>query len=431
MAAGTDWRATSSIERIRLLQQGLAKMYTKKDLFVSTMVKEMGKPMREAEEEMEAACCKSPYWKVMEQSLQPSRRGPHSLVVREPLGLVAVLSPWNFPCDEILLLTLPALASGNTVVVKPSEVTPLTGALTVETLASVLPEGVLQLAQGDGGVGSQLVSHPATAMVAMTGSSATGRQILRQGAPAMQRFVLELGGNDPMVVFADCDLEKTVQDAVTYSLQNAGQVCCSVERVLVEESIYSEFVELVVDMASSQHRVGNGANPDTTVGPLVSMVQLQKVQEQVNDALDRGARLAYQSTIPAVQDHGAGFFFPITVLADVTDSMQIYRSETFGPVISISSFGTEQQAVTMANDTEYGLMASVYTTDHEKALRVANQIQAGQVGLNCYALNSMDVSCPWVGHKASGYGFHSGPEGFHNFSIPKSLVSNDAIEATW
>ena len=420
VASQKTWSVMPLEKRIGLLRKGLAEIGKQHDKLANLITEEMGKPIREAREEMEFAVSKDEYLEILEAALQPVHHGENSVVVRQALGVVAVLSPWNFPCDEILLLTLPALGSGNCVIVKPSEVTPETGALAINTLASVLPEGVLQLAQGDGSVGACLVQHPDVAMIAMTGSSATGKRILETAAPQMKRLVLELGGKDPMIVFSDCsDVHKAAVDAVTYSLSNSGQVCCSIERVYVADSIYDEFC-VAAQKAASSYTVGNGMDPNVKVGPLVSKLQRDRVQEQVDDAIQKGAKLLQKSSIPEGE---TGWYFPVTVLADVQDGMKIYRDETFGPVVCISKFDdSESAAVKLANDTEYGLASSVYTADLEKAARVAGQIDAGQVGINCYALENMNVACPWVGHKASGFGYHSGKEGFHNFSIPKSLV---------
>jgi succinate-semialdehyde dehydrogenase/glutarate-semialdehyde dehydrogenase len=421
-----EWSITPVEERIQLLQRGLTVLAEQRETLVSLIVQEMGKPVTEAQAEVDGAVNRDEYFQVLLEALQPKKRGKSCLVVRQALGVVGVLSPWNFPADEILLLVLPALASGNAVVVKPSEVTPSTGALVVDTLASVLPSGVLQLAQGDGRVGAQIVSHPLISMIAMTGSSATGQKILQVAAPQMKRLVLEMGGKDPMIVFDDVtDLDKAAHDAVAYSLGNAGQVCCSTERIYVAESIYSEFCGRVAKVAAS-YTVGNGMDPNVKVGPLVSPLQRDQVKEQVDDAMEKGAKLLFQSAVP---EEKKGNFYPVTVLSDVQDPMKIYREETFGPVVSLTPFdGSEAQAIRLANDTEYGLASSVYTGDLVKAQRVASAIQAGQVGINCYAPEHMDVGCPWVGHKQSGYGYHSGPEGFHQFSVPKTLVFAAPIE---
>jgi len=305
--------------------------------------------------------------------------------------VVAIMSPWNFPVDEVLLLALPSLASGNAVIVKPSEVVPETGALLVATLQSVLPTGILQVAQGDGAVGKQLVSHPDVHMVAMTGSSATGQKILQTAAPQLKRVVLEMGGKDPMIVFEDADLEKAAHDAVKYSLCNSGQVCCSIERIYVAESIYDQFQQ-VAQTCAAEYKVGNGMDPDVKVGPLVSNLQRDQVKEQVEDAIAKGAKLLHQSTVP----ESKGSFYPVTVLSDVNEEMSVFTKETFGPVVSITKFdGSEAEGIRLANKTEYGLGSCVYTKDMEKAKRVAAGIGAGQVGVNCYALDNMDVHCPW------------------------------------
>ncbi|GKY95875.1 hypothetical protein MPSEU_000548100 [Mayamaea pseudoterrestris] len=413
------WAQTSAEERINLLRKGLEQLEVVSDRLTKLIVEEMGKPWQEAVEEMDDACHKNAFLDILLQALQPKQHNS-SKVIRSPLGIVAVLSPWNYPVGEILLLVLPALGSGNCVLVKPSEVTPETGALVVQALASVLPEGVLQLAQGDGSVGARLVSSPRVDMIAMTGSSETGKKILETAAPSMKRFVLELGGKDPMIVFEDADLDKAAHDAVKYSLSNAGQVCCSVERIFVADKVYNEMQEKVAALAAD-YKVGSGKDPSTMVGPLVSDTQRNKVQEHVDDAVSKGAKLLFQSETPSDLN---GSFYPVTVLADVQDGMKTYREETFGPLVCLTPYdGSETEAIRLANDTEFGLAASVYSLDLDKAERVASQIHAGQVGINCYSLENMDVACPWVGYKHSGMNYHSGEEGFHQFSLPKTLVS--------
>jgi acyl-CoA reductase-like NAD-dependent aldehyde dehydrogenase len=259
-------------------------------------------------------------------------------------------SPWNFPLGEIMLLALPSLASGNTVIVKPSEVVPETGALLVETLQKCLPKGVIQLAQGSGAVGASLVAHSEIDLVAMTGSSATGRKILEAAAPQLKRVILEMGGKDPMIVCADADLEKAAKDAVMYSLSNSGQVCCSIERIYVADTVYDAFQELT-KVAVKDYKVGNGMDPENLVGPMVSMMQKDLVHEQVEDALQKGAKLLHQSEVPKSSD-GEGSFYPVTVVADVDDTMQLFTKETFGPIVAIAKFdGTEDEAVRLANDT--------------------------------------------------------------------------------
>ena len=260
----------------------------------------------------------------------------------------------------------------------------------------------------------------------MTGSSATGKKILESAAPKMKRLVLELGGKDPMMVLADADLDKAAQDAVQYSVNNAGQVCCSVERVYVAESVYDDFQRLVVKHAAT-YKVGNGMDEGVKVGPLVSKMQRDIVALHVEDALQKGAKLLYQGEIPKEPGDDTSYF-PVTVVADVSSEMEIQRKETFGPVVCLIPYGSDndndddKEAVRLANDTNYGLAAAVYSGNTERARRVASQIQAGCIGINAYSLDHMDVACPWVGHKESGFGCHSGQEGFLSFSTPKSLI---------
>ena len=224
-----------------------------------------------------------------------------------------------------------------------------------------------------------------------------------------------------MIVFADADLDKAAVDAVAYSLCNTGQVCCSIERIYVAESVYEDFQKRVAQCAAA-YKVGNGMDPDVKVGPLVSSVQRDHVKKHVEDAIQKGAKILHQSQVPSDAKEGSSFY-PVTVMSDVKEGMSIYREETFGPVVALTPFdGSEEEAIRLANDTEYGLGSCVYTKDADKARRVATAIQAGQVGINCYPLENMDIACPWVGHKSSGFGYHSGQEGFHNFSIPKTLV---------
>lgn len=297
------------------------------------------------------------------------------------------------------MLALPALGAGNTVIVKPSEVAPRTGAMFVNALASVLPDGVLQVVQGDGSVGEQLVSSDDVHMIAMTGSSATGKRIMEKSAKNLKRLVLELGGKDPMVVFSDADLDKAAEDAVANSVFNAGQVCCAVERIYIEQSVKAEFEEKVVELAK-KHKVGDGSEIGVTMGPMVSQMQLEIVKQQVEDSITHGAKKLYESDVPP-----GGNYFPVTVLTDLTQDMLIQRAETFGPVVALSTFdGTEGEAVKLANDTEYGLASYVYTQDLVKASRVARKIKAGQVGINCYSLIAAQPKCPWCVVDISGVG---------------------------
>jgi len=391
--AQLEWSCKDAMDRVTFLRNSLKALSEQAEKLATLMVQEMGKPLSEAKEEMEGAVKKDDFMDILEQAQKPQTFGS-SIVVREALGVVVVLSPWNFPVDEILLLALPALAAGNTVIVKPSEVVPETGGLTVTTLASVLPTNVLQLAQGDGVVGAQLVAHSDVNLVAMTGSSAAGRKIMANAAPNLKRLVLELGGKDPMVVFEDADIDKAAKDAVTYSLCNTGQVCCSVERIYVPGSILEDFEKRVVEYAS-EFKVGNGMEPDTKIGPMVSRLQRDRVAEQVDGAVHQGAKVLLKSDVPDNAGDETSFY-PVTVLSNVTHDMDVFQTETFGPVVAISAFdGSEEEAIRLANKSDYGLSASVYSKDVDRARRVATRIGCGQIGINCWALENMNIACPW------------------------------------
>ncbi|KAJ1453741.1 succinate semialdehyde dehydrogenase [Pelagophyceae sp. CCMP2097] len=416
-AAQPAWAATPLADRIAILKRGCALLAENKDELVSLAVKEMGKVRAEAAEEVDGAANKID-WLDLVQQANEAQRVSNGLIVREAHGVVAVLSPWNFPVDEPLLLALPALAAGNCVCLKPSEVVPLCGAAVAAALQAVLPPGVLELLQGDGAVGAALVAGDVH-MCAMTGSSAVGKKIMAGCAPSLKRLVLELGGKDPMVVFADADLDHAANDAVTFSLFNTGQVCCSVERVYVAEAVRGAFEEKCAALVQT-YVAGDGFDAGSKIGPMVSATQRDLVAAQVADAVSRGARVVAQGAVPA---GAAGNWFPATLVCGAAQDMPIQRVETFGPVVVVASFdGTEAEGVRLANDTEYGLAAYVYTTDMQKAQRVALGIKAGQVGINNWSLSCAPAECPWVGHKNSGMGYHSGADGWRQFSNPKSLI---------
>lgn len=222
-----------------------------------------------------------------------------------------------------------------------------------------------------------------------------------------------------MVVFKDADLDVAANDAVANSLFNCGQVCCAVERVYVDESIQDEFEQKVIDVAK-KCKVGNPTDVDTTMGPLASKVQRDNVSKQVEAAINGGAKVLYQSECP---DDGQGNFYPVTVLSSLKPDMTIQNLETFGPVVAMSTFdGSEEAAIKMANSSDYGLASYVYTEDLTKGSRVARKIRSGQVGINCYSILKAQPACPWIGHKQSGFGSHSGMDGFRSFSVPKSIV---------
>jgi len=410
------WSEMPLLERIHQLKKCTSALPY--DRLCEMISKEMGKVELESKEEMSCALDQD---KLFEQIMKANSDEVFtgSTVVREPHGVVLLVTPWNFPVSEMLLLALPALGAGNSIIVKPSEFTPVVGKLVVEALQSVLPEGVVQLVQGGETIIEKLVKSNGVSMVAMTESfGSTGKKILQNCACNLKRVVLELGGKDPMIIFKNVlSIEKAAQDAVLFSIYNSGQVCCAIERIYVEESIEEEFLESVLEHVED---FSIGGDTNYQIGPLVSSAHKMHVESQVNEAIGQGAKLLYQCEINVPYQE---CFYPLTVLSNVSQSMDIFQKETYGPVICIASFdGTEEKAIELANDSQYGMASYIYTSDLIKAKRIAKKIKTGQVGINCYSLIHSSPGCPWVGHKQSGYGFHTGIEGLRQFSLPKSIV---------
>jgi acyl-CoA reductase-like NAD-dependent aldehyde dehydrogenase len=423
--AQVAWAARSLAERTALVKMAVKNIGKDKAGLARMITTEMGKTIPESEEEVDDNADKDEYCDLVREANEPEIHGG-SVIHRHPHGVVSICAPWNYPIEEIVLLAVPSLIAGNAVVVKPSEVVPLSSGKVVQCLMdglnSVQP-GLVALVQGDGGVGSYLVSHPGVGMCAFTGSTATGAKILQAASASLKPVVLECGGKDPMVVFADADLDKAAKDAVDFSLANCGQVCCAVERVYVEETVAADFERRVLQHAQG-YVTGDGlvASEGPKIGPMVSELQRQTVHRHVQAAQKAGARCVLGGELP---HGGKGTFYPPTVLADVPHAAkEVTQEETFGPVVALSKFdGADETAVALANDSTYGLTASVYSGDLKRAGRVASRIAAGQVGVNNNPLSgARDIRCPFVGHKRSGYGSHSGKDGWRQFSVPKSLL---------
>lgn len=413
------WALESVDDRCGRLEAAAAAMGERCEELATWITREMGKPLRDARREVQGwvshtreLCAE--VREAMRSEIIDTEDSRCELV-RDAHGVVAAIAPWNFPVAMPLSMLLPALGTGNTVVFKPSEHVPGTGALLAEIFGAHLPGDVLQCIQGDGEVGAALVESEVD-MVAFVGSRATGERIMRSASGGLKRLVLELGGNDPLVVFADADLDEAADCAVRHGLRNTGQVCCSVERIYVEDSIVEAFTEKVLEKAKAWSH-GDGMEEGVRMGPLVSEEQRSKVEAHVRDAESRGARVLLGGAIPG----GEGWFYPSTVLEGIDHDWPIAREETFGPVVGITGFsGEESEAIRLANDTPYGLGANVYTGDLDRGLRIARGIRSGQVGVNRYL--SSAPGTPWVGARQSGFGFLGGIEGHRQFTSPKSIA---------
>jgi succinate-semialdehyde dehydrogenase/glutarate-semialdehyde dehydrogenase len=333
-----------------------------------------------------------------------------STIYHEPFGVCAAITPWNFPLLMPHWLVLPALMAGNTVVLKPSEETPLTAHAYAEALQEVLPPGVLEVVHGADEQGKALVAGDVD-LVAFTGSRDAGKHILKAAADDLKRVILELGGKDPMLVLVDADVEEAAAFAAKNSFRNAGQVCVSTERIYVDEAVAEPFVSRLAEL-TAEIRVGDGTEEGVTVGPMINARQVAHVKAQVDEALAEGATLRAGSGAPD------GNVFPPTLLTGVTHAMGIMREETFGPVACVMTFSEVDDAVRLANDTPYGLGAVVF--GGADAESVARRIEAGMVGVNRGCGGASGT--PWVGAKQSGYGYHSGVAGHRQFTVPRVVT---------
>lgn len=333
---------------------------------------------------------------------------------RVPIGVCAVITPWNFPVSMPESLLSPALLAGNTVIFKPSELVPLTGRAIYDIFNRHLPKGVINLLQGADEVGSALI-HSEIDMISFVGSQAVGRIIMKAASSNLKRIVLELGGKDPMIVLKDADLLKAANFAVNGSLRNSGQVCVSVERIYVEEKIAPKFISLVEEGVKN-FKFGSGYDENVQMGPLVSERQRENVLKQVKDAVKNGAKLVTGGGVPK---NSKGYFMEPTLITNLKSHHKMMYEETFGPVVAIQTVKNESEAVKLANDSPFGLGATVWTKNKKKGLDIARKIESGMIGVN-QGLASVSGT-PWVGVKQSGFGFIGSIEGIRQFTVPRKI----------
>jgi acyl-CoA reductase-like NAD-dependent aldehyde dehydrogenase len=351
------------------------------------------------------------------KSASPFVKGRKLIVRYAPLGVVGVIGPWNYPLTNSFGDCIPAMMAGNAVLLKPSEVTPLTSMLMGEGLReSGLPEDIYQVVPGYGETGAALIDE--VDFVMFTGSTATGKKVMERAARTLTPVSLELGGKDPMIVCADADIERAANAAVHYSMQNAGQTCVSTERVYVEEPIYDEFVRLVTDKVGGLRQGVPGGPGSTDLGAVIFPPQSDIVERHVKDAVDNGARVL----VGGGRRDESGHFFEPTVLVDVDHTMACMREETFGPTVPIMKVGDTEEAVRLANDSPYGLQASVWTKDTAKGERLARRIEAGSVTVNDAQVNYVALELPMGGWKESGLGSRHGADGIRKYTKKQSVL---------
>lgn len=401
--AQKSWGALSLSEREQIVAQAYEHLIHAQEQLAELISKEMGKDYRRSSYEVGGTVQNGAYFaEEIAQSLAPESLGHNVEMQYRPLGVVAVISPWNYPLAMANNLLMPALVAGNSVVLKPSEETPLVAELFVSLLNEGLPEGVLQIVHGDAQTGKALVSADIN-MVAFTGSLSAGKHIMASAASGLKRLVMELGGNDPLIVMASADIDKAVQFAVASSFENAGQMCTSTERVYVDARVADEFERKVVALAR-RYRVGAWDQSNVNIGPIVNPKQHQHVLFQLKDAQAKGA------TFLLGEAHYELPYIQPTVVTNVTADMRLEQDETFGPVVAISRFNHIAEAVERANASHYGLGAVVFGGAGASA--VAEQMEAGMVGIN----QGAGGPGPWVGAKQSGFGFHGTDAGHRQFA---------------
>lgn len=423
-AAQQVWRAMDHAQRAAALRRYRDAIVDNKDRIAEIVVSETGKPIAEVYGgEILYVCDAIGYWtRNAERFLADQYVRPHLLRNKaaystyKPLGVVGVIGPWNFPFALTIGEGLPALMAGNAVIIKPSEVTPRSAMIGAEIADEAgLPRGILQAIPGFGATGGWLVDR--ADMICFTGSVATGKKVAQRAAARLIPVTLELGGKDPMIVLKDADLERAANGCVWAGLFNAGQVCMSVERVYVEEPVYEPFVQKVTERVR-RLRQGFGRG-DFELGSMTFPPQLEKVERHVQQAVDAGATLlAGGRRNPALP----GLFYEPTVLTNVTHEMEVMRDETFGPVIPIVKVRDAEEAIRLANDSPYGLTASIWTRDLEKGRVLARRIEAGAVCVNDALINFMITDVPMGGVKDSGLGRRHGPEGIRKFCAQQTVV---------
>lgn len=415
--AGRLWRQVSVKERARLLRRWFELVVRETETLARLMTLEQGKPLAEARGEVAYGASFIEFFaEESKRMMGESSLGPDAskriLVTREPVGVVAAITPWNFPLAMITRKCAPALAAGCSVVVKPAEATPLT-ALALAHLAQEagIPEGLISVVTcaSPAAVGDVLTTDSRVRKVSFTGSTPVGKYLLSQCAGTVKKTAMELGGNAPFIVFDDADLDAAVEGAMASKFRNAGQTCVCTNRFLVQKGVYDAFLEKLTNRVR-QLRVGNGLEEGVTIGPLINAAAVDKVQSHVQDCQAKGGRLLCGG---GIHELGGNFFAP-TVMADVTAEMLVASEETFGPLAAVFPFETEAEAIALANDTPFGLAAYFYTRDYGRIFRTLEALEYGMVGVN-EGLISTELA-PFGGIKESGLGREGSHHGLDDFT---------------
>lgn len=426
-AAQHLWAARSGTERGRILHKASRLLRDALPALAELEVRDTGKPIAEARSvDINSAADAIEYFAGVAATVHGDHHDLGNAFVytrREPLGVCAGIGAWNYPLQIAAWKSAPALACGNAMIFKPSELTPLTAVKLEEIyLQAGLPKGLFTVVQGDGDVGRMLTTHPGVAKVSLTGSVPTGRSIMAAAAETLKQVTLELGGKSPLVIFADADLEQAVSAAMMANFYTQGEICSNGTRVFVDASIKDAFLDVLIPRVERM-RVGDPKNPETDVGALISRAHLDKVRSYIEAGKKAGARLVCGGTVPTWAGPEAhlqqGHFMRPAVFDRCRDDMSIVQEEIFGPVMSLLEFHSEDEVIKRANDTPFGLSAGVFTKDITRAHRVAAALQAGICWINNYNITPVEV--PFGGVKSSGLGRENGLEAIHHYTQVKTV----------
>jgi succinate-semialdehyde dehydrogenase/glutarate-semialdehyde dehydrogenase len=420
-AAWPAWRARTAKERAAILRRWFDLMLANQDDLAKIMTAEQGKPLAESKGEIAYAASFIEWFaeegkRVYGDTIPQHQADKRIVVLREPIGVCAAITPWNFPAAMITRKVGPALAAGCPIVVKPASATPYSAlALAVLAERAGVPKGVFSVVTGSAkAIGGEMTANPVVRKVSFTGSTGIGKVLLAQCAQTVKKTSMELGGNAPFIVFDDADLDAAAEGAIASKYRNAGQTCVCANRLLVQDGVYDAFAARLAERVAKL-KVGNGMEAGVTTGPLIDPAAVAKVEEHIADAVARGARVVTGGKRHAL----GGLFFEPTILADVTPAMKVAREETFGPVAPLFRFRDEAEALRMANDTEFGLAAYFYARDLGRVWRVSEGLEYGMVGINT-GLISTEVA-PFGGVKESGLGREGSKYGIEDYLEVKYL----------
>ncbi|MER2057962.1 MAG: NAD-dependent succinate-semialdehyde dehydrogenase [Niallia sp.] len=420
-----SWSKKTAKERAFYLKTVADKLREKIDHLATIITTEMGKPIAEAKGEVNLAADYLEWYaeegkRVYGDTIPSSSESKRIIVLRQPVGVVGAITPWNFPIAMLARKIAPALAAGCTVVLKPAESTPLTAIEVMKIFHEIgLPNGVLNLVHGEAApIGDAMMERPEVRKITFTGSTKVGKELAAKAAATMKKISMELGGHAPFIIFEDADLEKAAKGVILSKFRNAGQTCICTNRIYVQKTIAERFAAILVTKMKKLV-VGNGLQPDVTIGPLINEAAVAKTEDHISDSIEKGAKVIYGGKKPAGEVYEKGHFYEPTILLHATHEMKIATEETFGPVAPIFEFDTEEEALRLANDTSYGLAAYFYTKDVSRVFRMSERLEYGIIGINDPVPTT--AQAPFGGVKESGVGREGGKYGLEDYLDYKFL----------